>query len=143
MIQCYSGWRPDEFLSLRPENINHEDLSFVGGSKTDSGRNRVVPIHPRIQKLVADAFTEYDYRMFSGEYRHYLTVFHRTMDVYDLNKNHRPHDARKTFVTLAKHYKVDEYAIKRIVGHRISDLTERVYTERDYTWLKAEIEKIK
>lgn len=143
LIQCYSGWRPDEFLSLRPENINRENLSFTGGSKTECGRNRVVPIHSKIQSLVNDAFNDYDYRMFSGEYRHYLAVFHRTMGVYGLNTDHRPHDARKTFVTLAKQYNVNEYAIKRIVGHRISDLTERVYTERDYAWLKAEIEKIK
>lgn len=143
LIQCYGGWRPDEFLSLRPEDINHENLSFIGGSKTESGRNRVVPIHSRIQKMVADAFAEYDYRMFNGGYRRYLTVFHQTMDAYGLNKKHRPHDARKTFVTLAKQHGVDEYAIKRIIGHRISDLTERVYTERNYAWLKAEIEKIK
>lgn len=143
IIQCYTGWRPDEFLSLRPENINTENQSFVGGSKTESGRNREVPIHPRIQDLVTAAFKENGDRMFKGEYRHYLTVFRRMITKYGLNEAHRPHDARKTFVTIAKRDKVDEYAIKRIVGHRIKDITERVYTERDFIWLRNEIEKIK
>lgn len=44
---------------------------------------------------------------------------------------------------MAKKFKVDEYAIKRIVGHEINDVTEKVYTQRDLAWLKSEIEKIK
>jgi len=30
-----------------------------------------------------------------------------------------------------------------MVGHKISDLTEKTYTKRGYEWLKEEIEKIK
>lgn len=47
------------------------------------------------------------------------------------------------FVTMAKKYQVDEYAIKYIVGHAITDITEKVYTERDVEWLKEEMKKIK
>lgn len=47
------------------------------------------------------------------------------------------------FVTMAKKYGVDEYAIKYIVGHVINDITEKVYTKREIEWLKTEIEKIK
>ena len=42
-----------------------------------------------------------------------------------------------------KKYGVDEYAIKYMVGHKISDITEKVYTQREFEWLKDEIEKIK
>lgn len=37
----------------------------------------------------------------------------------------------------------EKYALKRIVGHSISDITERVYSKRGVEWLKGEIEKIK
>ncbi len=143
LIQCYSGWRPSEFLNLTVDSVNAEQGSFKGGSKTDSGKNRIVPIHPRIAPLLPAGFKEFDGRLFGGGYPYYLEQFHKTIKKYGLNSAHRPHDARKTFVTLAKKNNVDEYAIKRIVGHRIKDLTERVYTERDYAWLKTEIEKIK
>ena len=43
---------------------------------------------------------------------------------------------------MAKHYEVDEYAIKYIIGHAINDLTERVYTHRTIEWLTSEINKI-
>ncbi len=60
-----------------------------------------------------------------------------------LNPDHRPHDGRKHFVTKCKDAKVDEYAIKYMVGHKISDITEKVYTAREFEWLRTEIEKIK
>lgn len=37
---------------------------------------------------------------------------------------------------------VDEYAIKYMVGHQITDITEKVYTRRDPSWLAEEIRKI-
>ena len=61
----------------------------------------------------------------------------------NLNPEHRCHDGRIQFVTMAKKYQVDEYAIKRIVGHSISDITESVYTKRGIDWLREEIEKIR
>ena len=30
-----------------------------------------------------------------------------------------------------------------MVGHKISDITEKVYTQREFEWLKDEIKKIK
>lgn len=60
-----------------------------------------------------------------------------------LNPQHRTHDGRMHFITQAKKYGVDEYAIKYIVGHVITDVTEKVYTKREIEWLKTEIEKIK
>lgn len=59
-----------------------------------------------------------------------------------LNPAHRGHDGRTHFVTMAKKYNMDEYALKRIVGHRIDDLTERVYTKRPVEWLISEMDKI-
>lgn len=56
---------------------------------------------------------------------------------------HNIHDWHKHFVTAAKKYGVDEYTIKYIVGHKISDITEKVYTNREFEWLKQEMEKIK
>ena len=73
------------------------------------------------------------------KYRHRVD---KVVKMLELNPKHRAHDGRKTFVTLAKKYNVDEYAIKYIVGHTISDLTERVYTQRELQWLQDEILKI-
>ena len=47
------------------------------------------------------------------------------------------------FITMAKKYDMDEYALKYIVGHAIDDITEKVYTKRETDWLIREIAKIK
>ena len=38
--------------------------------------------------------------------------------------------------------KLDNNAIKAIVGHKASDITESAYTDRDIEWLRSDIEKI-
>ena len=65
-----------------------------------------------------------------------------TFPALGINPEHRGHDGRVHFVTSAKKAEVDEYALKRIIGHYISDLTERVYTARSTDWLQKEIQKI-
>lgn len=76
-------------------------------------------------------------------YGYYHKEFTKIKEVIGLNPEHRPHDCRKHFVSMAKKYNVDEYAIKYIVGHKISDITEKTYTDRQFEWLREELEKIK
>lgn len=136
LVQIYMGWRPQELCLLEAKNI--KDGSICGGMKTDAGKNRIVPIHSKIEFLIKPK-GKY---IFGGQgYRMYYENFNDLMERLNI-KNHRPHDPRKTFVTLAKRFGIDEYAIKRIVGHKIKDVTEAIYTERDISWLKGEIEKI-
>lgn len=159
LIQCYSGWRPQELGLLKIENINFEDWTFVGGMKTEAGTDRLVPIHPRIRELVLHNYntaiaigSEYlfnctdaqthrsSYTFTYDKYKHRFDTIKNTLK---LNPQHRAHDGRMHFITTAKKYNVDEYAIKYIVGHQIQDITERIYTKREIKWLCEEIEKIR
>ena len=56
---------------------------------------------------------------------------------------HLPHDGRHTFSTLAKKAGMDDYARKKLMGHSIKDLTDKVYTHLDMEWFRQELEKIK
>lgn len=159
LIQCYSGWRPQELGLIKIEDVNLDDNIFIGGMKTSAGKNRVVPIHSKIKKLVENRYEEAsqfnsDYLInytdmgiqksrLKFTYDKYTRAFNKIQEQLALNSEHRPHDGRVTFVTLAKKYNVDEYAIKYMVGHSIQDITERVYTKRESIWLREEIEKIK
>ena len=160
LIQCYSGWRPQELGLLELKDVDLENWTFRGGMKTDAGENRVVPIHSRIQDLVLRKYQEAEAlgspyllnwtdpnnrnkKNLKLTYARYQKAFERIRDELKLNPNHRPHDGRTHFVTMAKRYGVDEYAIKYMVGHKISDITEKVYTRREFVWLREEIEKIK
>lgn len=159
LVQCYSGWRPQEIGLLELENVDLENWTFSGGMKTDAGTGRVVPIHSHIRHLVERKYKEaqaigslylFNYinpnarsKNTALTYARYQKGFGMIRDELKLNPEHRPHDGRKHFVTMAKKYGLDEYAIKYMVGHRISDITEKVYTQREFEWLKTEMEKIK
>lgn len=159
LIQCYTGWRPQELGLIKLENTDIDHWTFTGGMKTEAGINRVVPIHTKIRPLImkryeeakllgseylincTDATTHRSSNMFT--YDKYQKRFNKIRDQLNLNPQHRAHDGRMHFITIAKKCQVDEYAIKYIVGHSIQDITERVYTKREIDWLKNEIEKIK
>lgn len=159
LIQCYSGWRPQELGLIEIENVDLENFFFKGGMKTDAGRNRIVPIHPKIRDLVKNRYqeavalgskylinctdTQTHRSNYLLTYEKYQQRFAKIKTKLSLNPQHRAHDGRMHFVTMAKKYNVDEYAIKYMVGHSIQDITEKVYTKREIEWLKNEIEKIK
>jgi len=159
LIHCYSGWRPLEMCSLKVVDTNITEWTFKGGVKTESGKNRTVPIHTKVRPFVEEFYNlaislgseylfnvirehsfEYDDLSSYSSYRYY---FKKVVAELNINPDHKPHDCRKHFVTMAKKNKVDEYAIKYLVGHKINDLTERVYTSRDFDWLRTELEKLK
>ena len=153
IMQCYMGRRPSEILSIRRDNINLDEMTIVGGSKTNAGKNRIVPIHSKIQNIVLEFWNESDgddwlfpSPVKSGQhmaYSSYNKFFEIVMKHECLDSTHRPHDCRKQFVTMVKSAKVDEYVLKRLIGHAITDITEDVYTDRPVAWLREEIEKIK
>lgn len=60
-----------------------------------------------------------------------------------MTQEHKPHDGRVCFVSMAKEAEMDELELKIFVGHVIKDLTEKTYTKRNIEWLHLEIEKIK
>ena len=65
------------------------------------------------------------------------------MKILKIETKYTPHCTRHTFITKAKSVGMNEYVLKRIVGHKINDLTERVYTHRTIDDLRQEMLKIK
>lgn len=153
LIGIYSGWRPQELSILKVSDIDMDNLTMFGGMKTDAGKNRYVPIHPAIvalvQKRLDHAMKLHSDYLFNDENGQQGT--HMTYDKYRgrwnkvmkrLNMQHRPHDTRHTFITLAKKHDMDEYMLKLMVGHVIDDVTEKTYTHRTMDQLANEIAKI-
>lgn len=139
IIMCFSGFRISEYINLE---TNLKDMYFKGGSKTDAGKNRIVPIHPFISGIVKERLKRNHGKLLNcGTNRFRL-------DMYSLLSNlgiekHTPHDCRHTFSYLCDKYSVNEVDKKRMLGHAFSDVTNKVYGHADLEKLKFEIEKIK
>ena len=134
LVALYGGWRPGEVLALTPASVDLEAQTITGGSKTDAGRDRVVPIHsailPMVRQLVADAGP---------------VLFPFSMPTYARfisGIGHTPHDTRHSFATAAKDCGMDPTIRKRILGHAVTDITESVYTHATADRFRTELEKL-
>ena len=159
LIQCYSGWRPQELGLLKIKNVDLDNWFITGGMKTDAGKDRIVPVHPKIRSLVKYRYQEAqklgsEYLINCTDTKTHRSSLKLTYDKYrhrvdkiieqlELNPDHRSHDGRIQFATMAGDAKMNEYAVKRIMGHKIKDITENTYTKRKKEWLMEEILKIK
>lgn len=143
LIAMYSGWRPRELMKIKTSDVNINDWTFRGGFKTKAGKDRVVPIHEKVRPLVEQFYDKTQEYLFHGRsYDSYKWHFSSVVGALKLNSEHSPHDTRVTFVTKCKEAEVNDYAIKRMVGHVINDITEETYTVRSIDWLREEISKI-
>ena len=157
LIQCYMGWRPQELATLRLDEVHLDEWYMQAGMKTEAGKQRIVPIHTKIKELVKQNYdfalsinSEYLFNdkgqthagSWAVTYDKYANRFKKVMEQLKLNPEHRPHDPRKTFITMAKKANMDEYALKEIVGHSVKDITESTYTVRDLEWLRNDLQKI-
>lgn len=156
IIQMYMGWRPQELVKIRLSEVNLDNWYIQSGMKTPAGKKRIVPIHSRIKELVqknyndaVDLGSEFLFNDPTSRngmkmtYDKYAYRFNAViLEHFKMNPDHRPHDPRNTFITMAKRAGVDKYAVKRMVGHKIQDVTEGTYTDRDIEWMREDLEKI-
>lgn len=153
LIQCYTGMRPSELCEIELKNISLEENRIIGGIKTASGKHRKIPIHPCIKNFISE---QMEISRISGSkyllsdpgsskqirYQTYKNRFYEMRDNLKLNSAHTLHDCRKFFITTAKKCEMNDFAIKRIVGHDLGDVTEEAYTDREFSWLYQELLKI-
>lgn len=152
IVLCYifTGMRPIEFINLRKENIDLNKRVLVGGQKTKNGKDRTIPIHDAILPIIKELYeSETGLYLFYSEYsrqyaynKYRLEVYKPLMEKLNLNHNDT-YDTRHTFADLCFYNNVDQYAVKKIMGHSIKDLTLRVYTTATNEFLLNEINKIK
>ena len=136
LIYIYTGVRLSELLSMKVNDIHLKERYMVGGSKTDAGRDRIIPIAeciaPFIQELYATAKFKRSICLMDGiigqdGYRRKLTEICERLGM----DRRKPHDTRHTFITLCSDYSIPEIIIKNIVGHSTqNNITQGVYTHK-------------
>lgn len=153
LFNIYSGWRPQEMLLLKKSDIDLEQMTMIGGMKTDAGTDRLVPVHSKIQEILRYYYEKskgeylfYDYNKKTPErisYDKYRGRFKKIMDRHGF-KDYSPSCPRHTFASRAKQCKMDDMARQAIMGHVISSVTDKHYTHMDMAdFLRKEIENIK
>ena len=145
LFLLYSGFRISEMLDLRCENVNLEAGTITGGTKTKAGRDRVVPIHPKIRGIVEQRLSEGNQYLFSHKRKQcnisvYRPFWHDVMTAAKLQ--HTPHDCRHTFRSRLDSAGANKKCIDLMMGHKSKDVGERVYTHKTLEELREAIELV-
>lgn len=153
VAQCYLGFRPSELLDLTVQSYDRKNNTFTGGAKTEAGKNRVVPVSPKIQPII-DRLThckisgyvfcaEDGGKMELEEYReHFYEVLEKCgienpVTELDGVKRHKytPHSARHTFASLMKKVSGADKDKLALIGHTSTEML-RHYQDVDIQSLK-------
>lgn len=154
LIYIYTGCRASELIKIDRSNIHIDEpcnddgtemiISYiVTGSKTEAGKNRIIPIHDDIKQYVIDELIKPKKRLIDTSYNNISTraVLPKINNV--LGTKHTMHDARKTFATLCQLNNINIYVRKKVLGHKMNDITFDVYTNESKNILYEEINKIR
>lgn len=134
LILIYTGFRINELLTLKSENVHIEEKYLQGGLKTKSGKNRIVPIHNRILPLVKDFYEKSNTYLITYDdgnqvlyHQSFRNALQKRFDELGINR-HTPHECRHTTASLLTRYNAKDVYIKKILGHSAKDITKDVYT---------------
>lgn len=140
LILIYTGMRVGELLKLTTFDIDLDNQIITGGLKTDAGKHRVIPIHPKILPLITQRVNEGG-KPFPWSYTKYKAHFDQLMQELGM-ANKTPHSTRHTFATLMARGGADTKALQKIIGHANYSTTADVYTHFDVNDLKNAINAI-
>lgn len=160
LILIYTGMRVTELLTLTKFNVDIDNMVITGGIKTEAGTDRLIPIHPKIQKYVRARYDSAQNYLIEHEkevgskkkgthhieqspyrYEHFCDIYYDTLDNLGIRRL-SPHKARHTFFTLLSEKCKDRKAMALIGGHTDPDFTDRVYVQPDIDRLRRAIENL-
>lgn len=136
LMLCYSGMRVSELLTLKKEQINLGESYIITGSKTEAGKDRYIPIHPRIKPLLEkhmDNKTEWAIVNRFGDKPIRYDSFHakrwsKLKKKLQFRDELTIHSTRHFFVSELHKHGADKIAVQKIVGHKGDDITDDTYT---------------
>ena len=147
LLMCYTGFRINEFLALKKSDYHGGCLH--GGSKTEKGKNRTVPVPLFCRDIMNDLLSsEYEYLIPTPTGKAYSTKNYRNRRYMKALEDHNlppltPHATRHTFATLSVEAGIDKKALQDIIGHKKFETTANTYTHVNADWLVSEASKLK
>ena len=145
LILIYTGMRIGELLAMNVDTIHLDERYMVGGSKTDAGKDRVIPIHKDVLPLIKTQLGNNKWLVQNsrGNAVHYANLSPQAHEYLEkLGMNHKFHDGRKTAVSLMHTAGIPMETIKIIVGHSGTDVTTKVYLYKNIQELVETINRI-
>lgn len=145
LIFIYSGWRISELLALKTADINLQAGTMKGGTKTQAGKNRLVPIHslirPMVERRIAEGgeyLIQWDgHRCSESQYRVIWKGLAERLQIPGT-----PHSCRHTFESMLDSAGANRKCIDLLMGHVSKDVGNRTYNHKTLDELKTALEMV-
>lgn len=151
-IFLYTGFWLQELLDMAMSGVDTKRWVFIGGEKTEAGKNRVVPILSVIRP-----FVEYFYERATGDLflsgydgningnnfrkRDYYPTLER-LGIRTAQRRMNPHSCRYTLATRGHSLGIDNDTLSKIPDHADFDVTSDIYIQADISKLHQEMAKL-
>lgn len=136
LILIYSGMRIGELFTMERNNVHLDEGYMVGGEKTESGIDRVIPIHNKIVPYIQSLYDRSKpgellirgYEKNRNIHNFRIKDFYPMLERLGLPKR-KIHSTRATFATLAVKAKMRPEELKAILGHKSYEVTTKYYVD--------------
>ena len=149
LLLIATGCRPNELFSVPLSACS--DFYFISGSKTEAGRNRIIPVSalglPAYQALLASATQNGCAKLIDAYAGNHTYSNFAKRDWKELMaslciEGMTPYNCRHTFATLAVKSGVKPEILQRILGHSDYNTTATIYTHLDIAAILEESKKV-
>lgn len=148
LIMCYTGFRISELLSLTKFSVDFEQQILKGGSKSEAGKDRIVPISPKILPFIKRWYDKGGATLICRKDGSPLPVkvyrddcYYKALSKLDIPRR-TPHTCRHTAASLYHRAGLDPLVIQRIMGHSTYAFTADKYTHLDIKQLTDAINHV-
>lgn len=151
LILCYTGFRISEFLQLtNPFSLVRDEhqniIGLQGGLKTEAGKNRIVPVHSKIQPYInvlaaakfSNLYCPNGKPINANYYRKF--IWQPCMEQLNIS-NMTPHNCRHTFASLCEKAELTPVKIEKLLGHSNYQMSKH-YTHTELTDLQNAVNKL-
>lgn len=133
----FTGCRVNELLNMKTEDVHLGKNYMIGGSKTEAGKNRIIPIHPLIKKYIEEWYKQAGLflippptnKTISFRTDTYGKMFKETMHALGI-EGVTTHCCRHTHATMLANAGLRPETISRLLGHSSYD-TSQIYIHSD------------
>lgn len=147
LMLCYTGFRISEFLALTRFSYHADGDYLQGGGKTQAGKDRIVPVHPKIKPYLSSWLKQGGDTIITKDGEAVPAYWFRSVAFQPIAQElgvpeATPHWCRHTFATRLHAAGVDELTCKWLMGHSTAKDVTQGYTHKSLDVLQKAVQKI-
>ena len=154
-VLIYTGFRPAELFALTKDS--YKDGILYGGIKTEAGKDRAVPVSPKVLPIIEEHLAACDKFLFQRENGEQMSVAYfrdycfypflaaagiQPLPTHEHPAYFTPYSCRHTFANLLKGASGSDVDKAKLIGHADYSTTKKMYQSAELEAMRKIIEEL-